>query len=399
MARKRDQHRIASNIFRVFRSVTIVLFLLFSFFSSNGCKVTTNKKNEYPIGIYAPGPSTNYSKLRDVGFTHVVSSANLPNLDAAHSAGLQVIASPGLQAKAELDYKKIWNTVKKADKHPALYAWYLIDEPDMSKTSPRHVLDLHKYLKAKALKKPTALVMFKGYEAYDYAQIPDIMMLDRYPVGWQPVETFNKHLRLARYAAGPQKPLFAVIQTFDWSYYPQVFDVKERETRPPSLEELRNMTWSSLALGATGIFYYSYKDSRWSMEEHPQEWANLQQVVSEIRLFEPLFSAEHAWWEKRIQYINPAQSFNAAFDPSILSTKLLVKKANSHLPAGEYILCINTTAQPIEFRISLPGIYNGRVLSRSVPETVSYFSESRDGFIVEKLEPFQARIYGPLRLY
>ncbi|MCK9316058.1 MAG: hypothetical protein M0Q48_07950 [Verrucomicrobia bacterium] len=398
MVRGNDQLIKSRRILIGFTPLALIALIFFIFLGGSGCKVASSTRDAYLVGIYAPGNSTNYAMLRDVGFSHIVSSANLANLDAAHSAGLRVIAPPGLQAHQNFDTKRVWRTVRKADKHPALYAWYLIDEPDMSKTDPGDVQHLNSYLKAKSIKKPTTLVMFKGYEAFDYANIPDIMMLDRYPIGWQPIETFSKHLRLARYAAGPEKPLIAVIQVFDWSYYPQVFGAEGKNTRPPTLEEIRNMTWSSLALGATGIFYYCY-DSGWKMKEHPQQWDDLQKVVSEIRLFEPLFSAEHDWWEKKIQYLNPEQSFNEVYEPSILSAKLIVKKGNEHLAAGEYIVCVNTTTQFIDFKISLPSIRNGSVLSRNVPEMANHLSESRDGFITEKLDPFQTRIYGPLLLY
>ncbi len=399
MVRGNDQLIKLRRILIGFTPLALIALIFFIFLGSSGCKVASSTRDAYLVGIYAPGNSTNYAMLRDVGFSHIVSSANLANLDAAHSAGLQVIAPPGLQAHQNFDAKRVWSTVRRADKHPALYAWYLIDEPDMSKTDPADVQRLNRYLKAKSIKKPTTLVMFKGYETFDYANIPDIMMLDRYPIGWQPVETFSKHLRLARYAAGPEKPLIAVIQVFDWSYYPQVFGAEGKNTRPPTLEELRNMTWSSLALGATGIFYYCYDDNGWKMMDHPQQWDDLQKVVSEIRLFEPLFSAEHDWWEKKIQYLNPEQSFNEVYEPSILSAKLIVKKGNEHLAAGEYIVCVNTTDQFIDFKISLPGIRNGSVLSRNVPDMANHLSESRDGLITEKLAPFQTRIYGPLLLY
>jgi hypothetical protein len=399
MVRENDQLRSIRRISKWLEPLALIALLFIFLLYGAGCKFAPSNRNEYLVGIYAPGNSTNYAMLRDIGFSHIVSSANLANLDAAHSAGLQVIAPPGLQARQNFDTNRVWNTVRKADKHPALYAWYLIDEPDMSKTDPADVQHLNNYLKAKSIKKPTTLVMFKGYETFDYAGIPDIMMLDRYPIGWQPVETFSKHLRLARYAAGPEKPLIAVIQVFDWSYYPGVFEAEGKNTRPPTLEEIRNMTWCSLALGATGIFYYCYDDSGWKMKNHPQQWDDLQKVVSEIRLFEPLFSAEHNWWEKKIKYLNPEQSFNEVYEPSILSAKLIVKKGNEHLAAGEYIICVNTTGQFIDFKISLSGIRNGLVLSRNVPDMANFLSESRDGSITEKLDPFQTRIYGPLLLY
>ena len=83
-----------------------------------------------------------------------------------------------------------------------------------------------------------------------------------------------------------------------------------------------------------------------------------------------------------------------------------VKKGNAKVPAGEYVVCVNTTDQAIPFEISLPKIKNGRVYSRNLPETSIEngslpirISDFKDGKAVEQLEPFQIRIYGPLSLY
>lgn len=363
--------------------------------------------NGYPVGIYSPGAVTNYGLLHEVGFSHIFAGASKETLDAAQRAGLKVIATPGQSATKNIDYKGVWRTVRQADKHPALCAWYLIDEPDFSKTDPVYVQALQDYLQQKAVRKPTALVTFKGYETADYAQIPDILLLDRYPIGWQPIETFGKHLRLARYAAGPDKPLWAVIQAFDWSYYPSVWaPVGETSPRPPTQAELRNMTWTALALGANGLFYYCYENKNaWKMEEHPQTWADLKQVVAEVRAFEPLFTAQQVWYPKQIVYLNSEQGFNAVQEPAIMTAKLCVGKGNKILPAGEYLLCVNTTEETVPYKIALPGIHSGLVYSRNISSIggkevypVSH-STARDGWVIEQLEPLQVRVYGPLNLY
>ena len=382
-------------------SLVIGAFLLISLC---GCKTAECR---YPVGIYSPGSVDNYPKLSQAGFSHIFSSASLKNLNAAQESGLKVIATPGQSASEFMDKERIWKVVRKSDSHPALYSWYLIDEPDMNDVSPDDVMALQKYLKSRGVRKPTSLVCFKGYEVGNYAQIPDILLLDRYPVGWQPLETFGKHLRLARYAAGPDKPVFSVIQAFDWKYYPKVFPVEKYDTRPPTKEELRCMTWVSLVLGANGVFYYCYDNkSAWRMEEHPEQWNELKEVVSEVRMLEPLFMAEHFWFKGGVECLDKEQDFNKAFEPSILTKGLRVKKGNTRVPAGEYVVCVNTTDQVIPIEISLPKIKNGRVYSRNLPETSINggslpfrISDFKDGKALEQLEPLQIRIYGPLSLY
>ena len=52
-------------------------------------------------------------------------------LDAAKANGIGVLASPGSHAGKGFDAAKVQATVTKHDRHPALWSWYLIDEPDM----------------------------------------------------------------------------------------------------------------------------------------------------------------------------------------------------------------------------------------------------------------------------
>ena len=90
MVRGNDQLIKLRRILIGFTPLALIALIFFIFLGSSGCKVASSTRDAYLVGIYAPGNSTNYAMLRDVGFSHIVSSANLANLDAAHSAGLQV---------------------------------------------------------------------------------------------------------------------------------------------------------------------------------------------------------------------------------------------------------------------------------------------------------------------
>ena len=135
MVRENDQLRSIRRISKWLEPLALIALLFIFLLYGAGCKFAPSNRNEYLVGIYAPGNSTNYAMLRDIGFSHIVSSANLANLDAAHSAGLQVIAPPGLQARQNFDTNRVWNTVRKADKHQLFLPWYLI-ESRLSKLIP-----------------------------------------------------------------------------------------------------------------------------------------------------------------------------------------------------------------------------------------------------------------------
>src|SRR5204862_1578754 len=136
--------------------------------------------------------------------------------------------------------------IGQVDGQPALCAWYLNDEPDLNLISPDQVKSAQGFMKSLAPSKPTALVIFQGYEARDYANITDVLMVDRYPIPWLPLANFGQHIQMARLALPPNKPLIAVIQAFDWSLSPELLP-GERNLRPPTETELRCMTYDALA--------------------------------------------------------------------------------------------------------------------------------------------------------
>ena len=46
------------------------------------------------------------------------------------------------------------------------------------------------------------------------------------------------------------KPMWAVIQTFDWAY-----EKTSLKPLPPTLQEMRSMSWQGLVAGAKGLLF------------------------------------------------------------------------------------------------------------------------------------------------
>ena len=100
---------------------------------SAGCRLP--RSSAYPIGLYSVGSETNLAEIADVGFSLVAGPAHRGFLDAAKANGIGVMASPGSSAGEHFNAAKVRSTVTKLDWHPALWSWYLIDEPDMQRVS------------------------------------------------------------------------------------------------------------------------------------------------------------------------------------------------------------------------------------------------------------------------
>ena len=182
---------------------------------SAGCRVA--RPGIYPIGLYSVGSETNLAEIADAGFSLVAGPARRGFLDAAKANGIGVMASPGSSAGDHFNPAKVRSTVAKLDGHPALWSWYLIDEPDMQRVSPEKVEAAHRFVKRLGATKQTSLVLYQGDSAKWYGDIADITMIDRYPVPWLPLANFSQHIHKTRLATNAERPLIAVIQSFDWA--------------------------------------------------------------------------------------------------------------------------------------------------------------------------------------
>ena len=346
--------------------------------------------SEYPIGIYTPGHTNDLPAIKEAGFNMVTGPASKSYLDAAKRFGLKVFASPLTSAGPGFKANAARSAVRAFDGHPALWAWYVIDEPDLNMVAPQDVERANRFIKTAGAKKPTAVVTFRGDEARFFAHIPDILMMDRYPIPWMPLAHFGQHVRLARLSAGPTKPLIAIIQAFDWSYFAKLVP-GERDLRPPTRAELRCMSFDALARGANGVFYYAYEAGAWKLRVQTEVWEDLVAVVSEVNRLKPLFTAEPVWWHGDASNKVREKRYNAALEPSVTLTALRVRDGNATVSNGLYLLAVNTTDtdQTIEFS-SLAKDKSKCVVLNENRELISEKERFLDGFVA-----YGIHIYGP----
>jgi hypothetical protein len=367
-----------------------LLAVLIAVVSAAGCRHP--RLGEYPVGIYG-APAEALPMLRDAGFNLVRGSASREYLDAARRAGLGVLASPLTSAGFDFSATAARRAVQAYDRHPALWAWYLADEPDMHGVPPFLIRDAHRYMKTIGARKPTALVLYNGFEAPAYAGIPDILMIDRYPVPWMPLETFDQHVRLARHALrDSRQPLIAVIQAFDWRYYPEQMPI-QKENRPPTYEELRCMTYCALVQQARGLFYYAYDDGRWRLAQQPETWQAVQQVVAEVRRMEPLFAGRHIWWAwRRALKYRDGPRWNSVQESSVIVALVQVKAGTWNVPEGYYVVSVNTTPETHRLRLYLP--FPGNPIAPVWGEDRVLVAD--ENWVADDFAPYAVHLYGPL---
>ena len=338
----------------------------------------------FPIGICGVTGSNSLPVLRMAGFNLVLGSNSRDFLDYARSNDLAVFMTFHSQKNFQM-----------LDHHPATWAWLLDDEPEMKGIPPVVVLAKHQTVKRLGATKPTAVVLFQGHTAQDYARIADITLCDHYPIPWQPLCVFGQNLRLIRSALSSQGQLVAIIQAFDWSYYRDQFDAGSTPLRSPTYEEIRCMTYCALAQGVNGLLYYAYDDGpgRWRMQEHPETWEALCRVVKEVNERLPLFKADQVWWAKEHRWAKGDSAFNAVWESSIDAVLLEVKEGNRTVPPGSYILAVNNSEKRHGYSLRLPP---------GTADLVPVLEEARDevtrdGWLNTTFGPYEVHVYGPLK--
>ena len=369
------------------------LFLISCLLCQGGQMIRANGSDQHiPIGIYSVQSTDELKIIADAGFNTVSGPADEAFLDAAQEHGLKVLASPGTHAGQHFNQSKVRSKVLAFDSHPALWSWYIIDEPDLNLVSPAEVRAANEFYKLSGAQKPTSVVLFYGSSSASFGDIPDQILVDRYPVAWMPISNFGQHVRDARLGTPKITPVTAIVQAFDWSRYYELVP-GETDLREPTYEEIRNMTFDAITLGSRGIFYFAFHTSKWNIQEYPETWKGLKRVVNEVNEVMPLFTAERPWWPKYHVVSDREKRWNESLEFSVRSTWLRVKKNSQTMPAGDYILAVNTTRESLVYQFKLP--------VEAHDDIPVYGSEDRiqlnGNLATDLMGPLAVRIYGPLR--
>lgn len=258
---------------------------------------------EFPLCLYGVNDPADVKTVKKAGFSCIQSYTKDPQkLDslakAAKKEGLKVVFSPNKLYGTEYE--------KKAQKWPVL-AWYLVDEPDVNHWSRERVQEAHKAAKNAWPKHNTTLVIGQGKTKIPFYDLPDIMMMDWYPVPHLALTSFGDNVRYTKEGMArtnhQDRPLWGVVQIFDWKEFKQFRPDDDRIGRFPTEEEIRFMSYDGIWNGATGLFYFIFTTNKIPLPKAaPEYWDRVKNVVSELSRFRPVL-------EKGVVTDNPV-SFN-----------------------------------------------------------------------------------------
>ena len=235
----------------------------------------------FPLGVYVHPADKDVpylDRLRGSPFNCVVEcAADRKMLDKYHAAGLKVIP------KAPLNPAWAGSVVKGLGGHPALLAWYVIDETPADRADQRR--QLQKVVEEADPDHPTFAVLSLPRNADAFMGAFDIISSDPYPVGsgCGPISRASEYPRICRRKTWGLRPLWQVPQAIAWEWFRTCRNREENGF--PSYEELRSMTWQAIAGGADGLLYYSahhvFKHA--AQGEPNANWDSLLKVAGEVK--------------------------------------------------------------------------------------------------------------------
>ena len=208
--------------------------------------------------------------------------------------------------------------------HPALLAWYVNDEGDV-KGMPRYV-KRYEVLTENDPGHPAYGVFYQYADTREYMFAHDVLGIDPYPVPRHKISRVIDETRIVAKRTFGFTPTWHVPQAFDWS------SVGVKNARPPTEDELRNMTWQAIAGGANGIVYYAY----YKLQPFEEKWAESCRVGEEVRRLFPVLLAD------------PAKGFAVSGAPEHLGWRAWKRGDET------YLLLVNATREKMVATLGLP---------------------------------------------
>jgi len=315
----------------------------------------------FPLGIYAAPASLD--GLPAIPFDSVAFGTRDPGrlqvaLQTCRRLGLQALASPptgGADAAQRL-----------AHEFPELRWWYVADEPEGHQTPPTDLMRQRLQLGGVTPSLPSAIALLRSWRAGDYAPAVDVIMVDPYPIPFDPIARLARCIEEARALAGPDKAIWAVIQGFAW---------KDIYTGPdpsisgcaPTEDEIRALAYLALVHRVRGLFFFSQATAMKS-----GIWDEVVRVAEELKRDIPLF--QHA--EPLSESPFACEESDGYDGPAVHSAVFVLKESHGKdWPAGRYAVAVNTIASQVAAASRVP-------------------LRTRDGDVVTRLEfgPFEVRI-------
>jgi hypothetical protein len=393
-------------------SITL-LFSLIIFISSLGASVkfdndgmiTINGKRTFIIGSYhLPKSETPYAELSKAGFNLLRIGNNVKEFKNAQKAGLKVWYTLGTLDldKVQQSKKTMLDNINKFKNHPALLIWESVDEPAWTWNKAEARIKPGPFIKAfNFIKKydPNHLLYMNHAPVNlestlrEYNGGTDIVACDIYPVipeGIKPmfalfpngeqgdlsntsISQVGEYANKMRRVAGPNRPVFMVLQGFAWEMLRKEADRDSSKILFPTLFQNRFMAYNAIIHGANGIVYWGT-----SYTPQPSEfWTDLKKVTNEVSSISHIISSKNSAFTVNKKYHEMGHSVDAGIE-------ILVKNIQNKL----YLITANADKNPVKITLGdVEGFNTCTVLFENRQIDI------RQNSITDTYKPFDVHIY------
>ena len=297
----------------------------------------------FPFGMYSC-PSSEFAFIRKMGFNsaHSYSPVDAAYMKAAEEAGLFVL--PRLRGKTKgrmhlyhdpsLDSAVTLAYINELKASPALLGYYLFDEPNPGECPRERLLALCDLVR-RADPYHLAAGCNNSFQRA-YYRVSDAMMVDSYPIPG-PMDGLIADMRQGAAAQSPHLGLWFIPQAFNYETH---FTTTLRERRHgfrrlPTFDETRTMPWLGIALGARGLFYYSFQTQGfYHRNAFPWFWRGFEHHVREVAVLLPWLT------ERKAQRPPSCDNENVHVTAFRRGEDWLVAAANADLKSAEAVLTI-----------------------------------------------------------
>jgi hypothetical protein len=287
-------------------------------------------------------------------------------MDAAARDEVKILLelSDFIRRRSEPDLEAIDAAIARYRHHPALLAWYLIDEPEETGIKPEVTHRLYERIRRQDPYHPVYLVNNRPATYKAHIDASDILAIDVYPIPLGPVSRVRERMQEARYCSPEQKPVWLIAQAFG---------ATEHWPRPPTPAELRNMVYQGLVHGARGIFFYRHCDEGERRIQPRPLREEMQVLAGELRGLTPVLLEPESVLQPGLQDGDPG-----------------VDLALRQHQGDYYLLVVNTTLSLRRVRVALrglPSLARAEALGRSAPARL------QDGRFEADLEALGTGVY------
>lgn len=214
-------------------------------------------------------------------------------LRRAQQLGLGVFLGLPRELVRTGDEPKLTSIVEALRNEPALWMWYVYDEPRPDILALDTAARVHGLLRRLDPRHPSILLTNRDETMRAYHAHSDVLWLDRYPVvATRPTTTLlpiAEALESARATVPAGKPLWPVLQAHDNRGNPSLrkrvpgMKAPDDATYRPNESEIRAQAHVAIARGAMAVAWYWGPDTWYSMKtDTPRAWESLVRVVKEL---------------------------------------------------------------------------------------------------------------------